>query len=147
MKYITEFSAIVKKYHESCKKSLAEYDFTPNETTMMVYMLKNPDVDTAKEIAQNLNISQSLICRATDSLLKKGFMDSEKDDFDRRINHLRLKIEDKQLRDILLSLDDDFEKCLIDGISDDDRVIFQKMIKRMKWNLGLTKEADKCVLH
>ena len=137
MKYITEFSAIVKKYHESCKKSLTEYDFTPNETAMMIYMLKNPEVDIAKDIAYNLNISQSLICRSTDSLFKKGFIDIEKDSSDRRINHLRLKIKDKQLRDKLLSLNDDFEKRLIDDISDSDMDTFQKVIKRMDKNVGV----------
>ena len=68
MKYLAVFYDMMRKYQESCKESLGDYSFTPNETSMMIFMLEHPEVDTAKEIAVNLGISQSLICRSVDSL-------------------------------------------------------------------------------
>ena len=97
MKYLAVFYDMMRKYQESCKESLGDYSFTPNETSMMIFMLEHPEVDTAKEIAVNLGISQSLICRSVDSLTRKGFLSIEKDKKDRRVNHLTLNIEDKEL--------------------------------------------------
>ncbi|MCI8284472.1 MAG: MarR family transcriptional regulator [Firmicutes bacterium] len=138
VKYLSIFSDMIKKYQENCKATLDGYSFTPNETAMMIYMLKNPDVDTAKEIAQKLNISQSLICRSVDSLTRKGFIDVVKDRSDRRVNHLSLKITDDQLKNRLLSMDGSFENLMTDGVEDDDMLAFRRVVERMASNVGVS---------
>ena len=110
VRYLSVFSDMMKKYQESCRSSLDGYRFTPNETAMMIYMLKHPEIDTAKDIARDLGISQSLICRSVDSLTRKGLIDVVKDSEDRRVNHLTLNIKEKSLKNTLLSMDPDFEK-------------------------------------
>lgn len=136
VRYLSVFSDMMKKYQESCRSNLDGYRFTPNETAMMIYMLKHPEVDTAKDIARNLGISQSLICRSVDSLTRKGLIDVVKDSEDRRVNHLTLNIKDKSLRNTLLSMDPDFEKQMTQGVTDDDLIVFQRVISRMAANVG-----------
>lgn len=136
VRYLSVFSDMMKKYQESCRSNLDGYRFTPNETAMMIYMLKHPEVDTAKDIARNLGISQSLICRSVDSLTRKGLIDVVKDSEDRRVNHLTLNIKDKSLRNTLISMDPDFEKQMTEGVTDDDLVVFQRVISRMAANVG-----------
>ena len=136
VRYLSVFSYMMKKYQESCRSNLDGYRFTPNETAMMIYMLKHPDVDTAKDIAKNLGISQSLICRSVDSLTRKGLIDVVKDSDDRRVNHLTLNIKDKSLRNTLLSMDPEFEKQMTEGVAADDLVVFQRVISRMAENVG-----------
>ncbi len=137
VRYLSVFSDMMKKYQESCRSNLDGYRFTPNETAMMIYMLKHPDIDTAKDIARNLGISQSLICRSVDSLTRKGLIDVVKDSDDRRVNHLTLNIKDNSLRNTLLSMDPDFEKQMTEGVTDDDLVVFQRVISRMAENVGV----------
>lgn len=118
------------------RSSLDGYRFTPNETAMMIYMLKHPEIDTAKDIARNLGISQSLICRSVDSLTRKGLIDVVKDSEDRRVNHLTLNIKEKSLKNTLLSMDPDFEKQMTEGVAADDLAVFQRVISRMAANVG-----------
>lgn len=137
MKYLAVFYDMMRKYQESCKESLGDYSFTPNETAMMIFMLEHPDVDTAKEIAVNLGISQSLICRSVDSLTRKGFLSTEKDKKDRRVNHLTLNIEDKELKETLGTMKVDFLSKMTDGIDEKDLDIFQKVVDQMAENVGI----------
>lgn len=137
VRYLSVFSDMMKKYQESCRSSLDGYRFTPNETAMMIYMLKHPEIDTAKDIARNLGISQSLICRSVDSLTRKGLIDVVKDSEDRRVNHLTLNIKEKSLKNTLLSMDPDFEKQMTEGVAADDLAVFQRVISRMAANVGV----------
>ena len=136
VRYLSVFSDMMKKYQESCRSSLDGYRFTPNETAMMIYMLKHPEIDTAMDIARNLGISQSLICRSVDSLTRKGLIDVVKDSEDRRVNHLTLNIKEKSLKNTLLSMDPDFEKQMTEGVAADDLAVFQRVISRMAANVG-----------
>ncbi len=136
VRYLSVFSDMMKKYQESCRSSLDGYRFTPNETAMMIYMLKHPEIDTAKDIARDLGISQSLICRSVDSLTRKGLIDVVKDSEDRRVNHLTLNIKEKSLKNTLLSMDPDFEKQMTEGVAADDLAVFQRVISRMAANVG-----------
>lgn len=136
VRYLSVFSDMMKKYQESCRSSLDGYRFTPNETAMMIYMLKHPEIDTAKDIARNLGISQSLICRSVDSLTRQGLIDVVKDSEDRRVNHLTLNIKEKSLKNTLLSMDPDFEKQMTEGVAADDLAVFQRVISRMAANVG-----------
>ena len=136
VRYLSVFSDMMKKYQESCRSSLDGYRFTPNETAMMIYMLKHPEIDTAKDIARNLGISQSLICRSVDYLTRQGLIDVVKDSEDRRVNHLTLNIKEKSLKNTLLSMDPDFEKQMTEGVAADDLAVFQRVISRMAANVG-----------
>ncbi len=137
VRYLALFSDMMKKYQENCKSSLGDYSFTPNETSMMVCLLKNPEVDTAKDIAKKMGISQSLICRSVDSLTRKGFLKVVRDSEDRRINHLTLNLDDDNLKKILLSMDLSFENIMMEGVADEDLAIFQRVVARMAENVGV----------
>lgn len=136
VRYLSVFSDMMKKYHENCRMTLDGYRFTPNETAMMVYMLKNPGIDTAKDIARELGISQSLICRSVDSLTRKGIMNVCKDTVDRRVNHLTLNIEDKALKKTLISMDPEFENRMVSGVEEEELAVFQRVMFRMAQNVG-----------
>ena len=137
VRYLAIFSDMMKKYQENCRTRLGEYSFTPNETSMMICLLKNPEVDTAKDIAKRMGISQSLICRSVDSLTRKGFLKVIRDSEDRRINHLTLRIDDDKLKSILLSMDNSFENIMVDGVADDELATFHKVVERMAENVGV----------
>jgi len=140
MKYLAVFYDMMRKYQESCKERLGEYSFTPNETAMMIFMLEHPEVDTAKEIAVNLGISQSLICRSVDSLTRKGFLSTEKDKKDRRVNHLTLNIEDSELKQTLSTMKSSFLDKMTSDVGEEELAVFQKVVDKMAENIGIRTE-------
>ncbi len=141
MKDPSIFYDMMRKYQEYCKENLGDYRFTPNETAMMIFMLEHPEVDTAKSIAANLGISQSLVCRSVDSLTQKGFITSIKDKKDRRVNHLTLIIEDSELEQTLSTIKGSFLEKMTADISEQDLAIFQRVTDKMAQNIGSLKKC------
>lgn len=129
------FRIIVKKYNEFEKKELSEYSFTPNEISTMIYLRENSDIDTAKQISDKFAVTQSLICRSVDSLIKKGYLTAETDRDDRRINHLTLHIEDEELSRKLDNLNSKYLDILFKGISDGERDQFRMTLGRILDNI------------
>ena len=103
-------------------------------------MLEHPEIDTAKEIAVNLGISQSLICRSVDSLTRKGFLTTEKDKKDRRVNHLTLDIPDEELKRTLSRMQGDFLDKMTDGVTEEELAVFQRVVDKMADNVGVKHE-------
>lgn len=128
-KDLSLFSSITKAYYEFTKKKLVGYKFTPNEISTMIYLLENDDIDTAKGISDRFGVTQSLICRSVDSLTKRGFITTETDSNDRRVNHLTLHISDKKLLGILKSMNTDFMDYILSGIPAEDVETFRTVLE------------------
>lgn len=126
------FRILSKRYHEFAKKELNDYEFTPNEIATMIYLMENKDIDTAKAISDRFHITQSLICRSVDSLTKKGYIKTEIDTEDRRINHLTLNIEDEKLKDILENLNKNYIKKIFGDMSQEEIDAFHNMRKKIE---------------
>lgn len=126
---LSVFSSITKAYYEFAKKKLVGYKFTPNEISTMIYLLENDDIDTAKGISERFGVTQSLICRSVDSLTKRGFITTETDQNDRRVNHLTLHIGDKKLVSILKSMNTDFMEYILNGIPEEDVETFRRVLE------------------
>jgi DNA-binding MarR family transcriptional regulator len=131
-KHLSVFNNITKAYYEFTKKKLTGYKFTPNEISTMIYLLENDDIDTAKGISDKFGVTQYLICRSVDSLTKKGFITTEIDPNDRRVNHLKLHITDKKLLDILKSVNSEFMDYMLSGVLEDDSKIFRNVLESVE---------------
>ena len=88
----------------------------------------------------NLGISQSLICRSVDSLTRKGFLSTEKDKKDRRVNHLTLNIEDSELKQTLSTMKSSFLDKMTSDVGEEELAVFQKVVDKMAENIGIRTE-------
>ncbi len=132
---LSAFYIITKRYHDFTKKKLKEYDFSPSEVSTMLYLLENPDLDTAKKISDQHGLTQSLICRAVDSLTRQGYITVTNDEEDRRINHLSLHIQDEHLLNILQTLNQDFLDRLFQSIDPDQLLQFRSILHKAASNI------------
>ena len=134
-KDLSIFSNVTKSYYDFARKKLTGYKFTPNEISTMIYLLENDDIDTAKGISERFGVTQSLICRSVDSLTRRGYIISEIDSADRRINHLTLHISDRKLLDILKSINTDYMDHILSSVSPDDASVFKKVLESIEHNV------------
>ena len=88
--YIIKFASIIKELKRKNRSVISSYKLSPNEIDILV-ALHMGKFNMAKDIAENFEISKSLVCRSVDSLIKKGYIDTKKDEKDKRITHLILK--------------------------------------------------------
>ena len=87
---IKEFAAIRKVYAKAFTESFLQENFSPNEVDILIFLARNPSLNTGKDLSVCLDVSKGLICRSVDSLIKKGLLSAGDDETDRRIQRLVL---------------------------------------------------------
>ena len=132
--YIIKFLFIAKAIKNKNRSVISSYKLSPNEIDLLV-ALDMGLYDTAKEIADNFEISKSLVCRSVDSLTKKGYIDTQKDEKDKRVTHLILREEAKPIVDTLKENRKKTTEDLLRGIDEEELKIFSKVLNQMKNNL------------
>lgn len=87
-----------KVYRRFYQHELAEYQFTPNEIAVILFLYNNaPDLDTATDIVRCKGISKGLVARSVDSLCREGYLTAVREPADRRIMHLKLSEKSRPL--------------------------------------------------
>ena len=132
--YIIKFLFIAKAIKNKNRSVISSYKLSPNEIDLLV-ALDMGLYDTAKEIADNFEISKSLVCRSVDSLSKKGYIDTQKDEKDKRVTHLILREEAKPIVDALKENRKKTTEDLLLGIDKEELKIFSKVLNQMKDNM------------
>lgn len=132
--YIIKFLFIAKAIKNKNRSVISSYKLSPNEIDLLV-ALDMGVYDTAKEIADNFEISKSLVCRSVDSLTKKGYIDTQKDEKDKRVTHLILREEAKPIVDTLKENRKKTTEDLLLGIDKEELKIFSKVLNQMKDNM------------
>lgn len=77
-------------YAKKIKDSFQEFNFSPNEISILIILKNNSTITTSTELKVVLGVSKTLISRSVDSLEKKGLIRICIDGKDTRIHHLRL---------------------------------------------------------
>ena len=132
--YIIKFLFIAKAIKNKNRSVISSYKLSPNEIDLLV-ALDMGVYDTAKEIADNFEISKSLVCRSVDSLTKQGYIDTQKDEKDKRVTHLILREEAKPIVDTLKENRKKTTEDLLRGIDEEELKIFSKVLDQMKNNM------------
>ena len=133
--YIIKFLFIAKAIKNKNRFVRWYYKLSPNEIDILV-ALHMGKFNMAKDIAENFEISKSLVCRSVDSLIKKGYIDTKKDEKDKRITHLILKDEAKPIVEALKENRERNNKILLKDIDEKELEIFNKVLDKMKDNIS-----------
>ncbi len=131
---IVKFNTIVKEFKRKNRTVISSYKLSPNEIDILV-ALHMGKYDVAKDIAENFEISKSLVCRSVDSLIKKGYIDTKKDENDKRITHLILRKEAKPIVESLKENRKKTAEILLKDIDEKELEIFKKVLDKMKNNI------------
>lgn len=130
-----KLNSIVKDIKRINRQTISSYKLSPNEIDILVFLDIQNELDTASDIVEAFEISKSLVCRSVDSLIKRKYIDTFKDDKDKRITHLKLRDEAKPIVTTLRSNRDKIIKDLVKDISDDDIRTFNYVLNKMRFNL------------
>lgn len=87
---IKEFAVIRKVYAKAFSESFAQERFSPNEVNTLIFLAKNPSLNTGRDLSVYLDVSKGLVCRSVDALMKKGLIMAADDENDRRVQRLVL---------------------------------------------------------
>ena len=94
-------------YAKKIKDSFQEFNFSPNEISILIILKNNSTITTSTELKVVLGVSKTLISRSVDSLDKKGLIRICIDEKDTRVHHLKLT---QECQPILKIIDEEIGK-------------------------------------
>lgn len=94
-------------YAKKIKDSFQEFNFSPNEISILIILKNNSTITTSTELKVVLGVSKTLISRSVDSLEKKGLIRICIDEKDTRVHHLKLT---QECQPILKIIDEEIGK-------------------------------------
>ncbi|MEE0474459.1 MAG: MarR family transcriptional regulator [Holdemanella biformis] len=94
-------------YAKKIKDSFQEFNFLPNEISILIILKNNSTITTSTELKVVLGVSKTLISRSVDSLEKKGLIRICIDEKDTRVHHLKLT---QECQPILKIIDEEIGK-------------------------------------
>lgn len=127
----------LEKLYRSCVREAADgYGLTPNEVAVLLFLSRHaPQQDTATDIASACGISKALVARSVDGLHRRGFLESERDENDRRVVHLRLCGEGIVVAERLKQTGIRVAQKLRENITDEELQAAHRIMCKMQHNL------------
>lgn len=129
---LKRYSQFREAYCKVCLQSLKNETFSPNEMNILVFLTNNPQINTQKELTVMLSVSKALICRSSESLEKKGYIQVVPDENDRRKVHLLVT---KQAEPFIMKLQENmelFSRQVMDKIDPDEMRIYTKVFLQIQ---------------
>ncbi len=124
-----------KAYRKMCALAVAEYNFTPNEIVVLMFLSNNPGLDSASDIAHYRNISKGLVAKSVEALCEKGYLETGKDKKDRRLVHLYLTEKSDEVVAKLRRCRSEFIQELYNGVTEADREAMRRVTTILNQNL------------
>lgn len=128
-KYI--FRVHDKLYEEVLKK----YNLTNLELNILFFLKSNCEIDTARDMAEKLNLSKSNISDAVDSLTKKGYLMGMQDEKDRRYIHLKLQNLADNILNEAFNINEKFIKGITIDIPEEKLDIAKEVLEQILENV------------
>ncbi len=100
--------------------------FSPNEIAVLMGL---ETVNTASQLAKDLDVSKALISRSVRSLKERGLIDISISKMDKREQNLSLTEEGERLAKRLASIERRFCSTALNGLSDELEIVVKKTLK------------------
>lgn len=126
------------------REAVRDDGITQNEIEVLLF-LERGKFDTARDISQVRGMPRSLVSKAVDQLVKRGFLETCQDKQDRRVVRLRLLPPARELVEKLVQARKDFFTQLCQGITQEEREAFYSMVEKMTKNLDQYKFLSESV--
>lgn len=139
-RYVVSFRKAKKLYKKHIENDLKKYGLSTNELEIIMYLNREDNDNTARDIAIYLGLSKGMISRTIEQLIEKGILEIQKDKDDKRILRLYLSEASKELTQDLGRASDKFFSNLVSGINEENLDVFASVLEVMIKNLNDFKD-------
>ena len=101
----------------SISESFVQESFSPNEVNILIFLARNPSLNTGRDLSICLDVSKGLVCRSVDALIKKEMITARDDPDDRRIQRLVLTKKADPVIQEIFKVNQEISKDIFQGIS------------------------------
>lgn len=142
MDYINHMSKIMKLYEYKLLPVMQKYDLLKIEIDVLLFLNNNPQYDKAKDIVEKRGIAKSHVSKAIDLLYKKGYLDIQVDQKDKRINHLIILEQAKPIIHDGLACQKNFYDVFFKNMTEEEMTVLKIFFKKMNDNV---REELRCM--
>ena len=126
----------LKKYLESSFYDIRKkYNLTMNEILLLIYLLKNKNQNTARDVVDKINITKSHVSKSVESLVSKGIITRYQDKEDKKIIHLEILNKDSDIIKDIEQNNIEINIKILEGIPEEDIEVFKKCLKLIIENI------------
>lgn len=111
------------------------YALTRMELDVLLFLANNPTYDTAAELAELRHFAKSQVSSAVKLLEQKGLLSRTFAPGNRKTVHLKLCEPSRPIVRDGQAAQERLAEILLDGFSDEERSVMQKMNERMRQNI------------
>ena len=116
------------------REVVREEGLTQNEIEVLLF-LQRGTFDTARDISQVRGMPRSLVSKAVDQLVRRGYVEAVQDREDRRVVRLGLLPPAQRIVERLVEARREFFSQLCQGITEQEAKAFYSMVGKMTENL------------
>lgn len=124
-----------KLYEQSISRAAKRFRMTRMEMEVILFLVNNPEMNTAKEIVDYRMFTKSSVSKAVELLMKKGYLTGEEDQKDRRIIRLKLLEKARPAWESAVSEQEAYIETLYYGVTKEERDTMIHVIEKMAVNV------------
>jgi len=113
------------------------------EQYIMLNLISHKDNLTQQDLANHFQKDKSLILRHVNTLIEESYVDRETDKDDKRKKILILTSKGQEVLELLRKVAQKVSEDLLDGVTDDEKEVFQKVIQKIQTNTGQVDLLEK----
>lgn len=141
-----DIMGMAKKNYARCLEPVCrQWELTKNELDVMLFLYNNPQFDRAADIVSRRGIAKSHVSLSVTNLESRGILKRRFDPNDRRMAHLELTQQGRQIAEEARQIQTRFFSSIYQGISEEEFEIWGKITRKVCDNIEnldktLTKE-------
>lgn len=133
---LTVNAQVLKKVFEKAFGEIKnKYNLTMNEILLLLYLEKSENKDTAKDIVEDAMVAKSHISKSVDSLTGKNLIKRVPDKENKKIIHLIINDEAKEIMNELSKKEEDMIELALKGIPEENIKILEETLEKIKNNV------------
>lgn len=126
-----------KLYDQSISRAAKKFRMTRMEMEVILFFINNPEMNTAKDVADYRMYTKSNVSKAVELLIRKGYLTGKEDPNDRRIVRLHLEEKAGPVCQAALKEQEDYIETLYHGVTKEERATMIRVIEKMAVNARL----------
>lgn len=126
---------VKKIYAMLVKPIMRTYHVTQNELDVLLFLVNNAPLDTAKDITELRSLSKSHVCKSIESLCSRGFLATEQDHSDRRCVHLKVLPPAYPIVTAMQDVQQTFIRSLYQGVTESEQQTLERIFHQISCNI------------
>ena len=138
----------VSRLHRSItEKSFCRLGLHRSQFMLLMYLMNSNELPSQAEIAAYFEISAAAVALSLKKLEKRGLITRVQDSADSRVNHIVISERGLELMRQNKLLFDENDRIMFSGVSEEERLVFNRVLDRLAENLIVSGAQDKPPVH